>query len=177
MIVKVLFSGAGGQGVLTMGNVLANAAMLENFFVTYLPAYGAAMRGGTANCTVSISDVEIASPVASSPDMVVAMNHPSALNFMNRLQPGGQLFYNASLINNLPYRGDIEVSSLPANDLARSLKNERSANMVMLGYFVKTAKIIKLKTIMKSLEVLMESKPKLVEASQKAVNLGYKYKD
>jgi len=173
MIAKILFSGSGGQGVLTIGNVLANAAMLENYFVTFLPAYGAAMRGGTANCTVSISDLEIASPVASSPDMVVAMNKPSAVSFINRLQSGGQLIYNSNLIEELPYRGDIDLFSVPANDLALSLKNERSANMIILGSFLKITKLIKIETVKKSIEMLMGSKKKLVETSQKAVALGF----
>ncbi len=89
MLLKLLIAGSGGQGVLTMGNVLGNAAMLDDYYVTYLPSYGAAMRGGTANCTLCISDEEMASPVASTPDMLVAMNQPSLMAFISRLEAGG----------------------------------------------------------------------------------------
>ena len=92
MLIKTIFAGFGGQGVLSMGLNLAQAAMLEGKYVTYLPAYGAEVRGGTANCTVSVSDEEIASPVASSPSYVVAMNQPSMIRFQNHLQSGGISF-------------------------------------------------------------------------------------
>src|SRR4030042_214486 len=98
MLIKTIFAGFGGQGVLSMGLNLAQAAMLEGKNVTYLPAYGAEVRGGTANCTVAIGDEEIASPVASSPDFVVALNQPSVVRFQNQIQSGGLLFINSSLV-------------------------------------------------------------------------------
>ena len=101
MLVKTIFAGFGGQGVLSMGRNLAQAAMLEERDVTYLPAYGAEVRGGTANCTVAISDEEIASPVASSPEFAVVMNYPSLVRFQNQLESGGLLFVNSSLIESL----------------------------------------------------------------------------
>jgi len=173
MLAKILFAGSGGQGVLTIGNVLANAAMLEDLFVTYLPAYGAAVRGGTANCTVSISDEEIASPVASSPDVVVSMNQPSTTRFINSLLPGGQMIYNSSLVDTVPIRGDLEIFPVPANKLAVELGNERSANMVMLGSFISATKLIKIDTIFESIQELMAKKKKLVDISIKAVTRGY----
>jgi len=97
MLIKTVFAGFGGQGVLSMGLNLAQAAMLEGKNVTYLPSYGAEVRGGTANCTVAVSDEEIASPVASSPDFIVAMNQPSLVRFQNQIQSGGVLFINSSL--------------------------------------------------------------------------------
>ena len=110
MLIKTIFAGFGGQGVLSMGLSLAQAAMREGKHVTYLPAYGAEVRGGTANCTVAISDEEIASPVASSPEFVVAMNQPSMVRFQHRLQSGGMLLLNSSLIDAQVMRGDIEVA-------------------------------------------------------------------
>ena len=98
MLIKSIFSGFGGQGVISMGLSLAHAAMLEDKYVTYLPAYGAAMRGGTANCTVAISDEEIASPVASAPDFIVVLNQPSLFRFQNQIQSGGIFFINSSLV-------------------------------------------------------------------------------
>jgi 2-oxoglutarate ferredoxin oxidoreductase subunit gamma len=173
MLLKVLLAGSGGQGVLTMGNVLGNASMLDDYHVTYLPSYGAAMRGGTANCTLCISDEEIASPVASVPDVLVAMNQPSMISFISRLEPGGQLLYNADLVDFVPERGDIEMFAAPANRIARDMGNERSANMIMLGALIKMTTIIKVETIFSSIEMMMGSKKKLVESSVNAVRAGY----
>ena len=115
MLIKILAAGSGGQGVLTIGNVLGNAAMMDDYFVTYLPSYGAAMRGGTANCTLCISDEEVASPIASKPDVLVAMNQPSLIAFISSLEPGGQLLYNENLVDFVPERGDIEMFAAPVN--------------------------------------------------------------
>ncbi len=123
MLFKAIFAGFGGQGVLSMGLNLAQAALLEGKSLTYLPAYGAEMRGGTANCTVAISDEEIASPVASSPDFLVAMNEPSLTRFQNQVQSGGLFFINSSLIETAVSRGDVDVIEVPANDMAEELGN------------------------------------------------------
>jgi 2-oxoglutarate ferredoxin oxidoreductase subunit gamma len=173
MITKILCSGSGGQGVLTFGNILGNAAMLEDFYVTFLPSYGAAMRGGTANCTVCISDNEIASPVASAPDIIVAMNQPSVLKFINSLDPGGIIIYNSSITDTLPFRGDLEMFPVPANEIAIEMGNERSANMVMMGAFLKLTNLLKGETIERSIEMLMGTKKKLAEMSKKVVLEGY----
>jgi 2-oxoglutarate ferredoxin oxidoreductase subunit gamma len=175
MIVKTLCAGSGGQGVMTLANVMGNAAMIQGFHATYLPAYGAAMRGGTANCTLTIADEEIASPVASAPDIVVALNQPSAAAFINRLVSGGKLLYNPSVAEEIPERLDIEVFSIPANDLATEIGNNRSANMVMLGAFAKLAGVPDNDSIFASLDLLMGKKPALVEASHKAVLKGAEY--
>ncbi len=175
MIVKTLCAGSGGQGVMTLANIMGNAAMIQGFHATYLPAYGAAMRGGTANCTLTIADEEIASPVASAPDIVVALNQPSAVAFINRLVRGGKLLYNSSVTEDIPERSDIEIFSIPANDLATELGNNRSANMVMLGAFAKLAGVPDHDSIFASLDLLMGSKPALVEISRKAVLKGAEY--
>ena len=159
--------------MLTLGNMLGNAAMMDDYFVTYLPSYGAAMRGGTANCTLCISDEEVASPVASTPDILVAMNQPSLIAFISRLEPGGQLLYNADLVDFVPERGDIDMFAAPANQVGRRLGSERSANMVMLGALAQMIKIIKMETLVKSIEMMMGSKKKLAESSVQAVKAGY----
>src|SRR4030042_1616086 len=105
MLIKTVIAGFGGQGVMSMGLNLAQAALLEGKNVTYLPAYGAEVRGGTANCTVAISDDEIASPVASEPEFIIAMNEPSALRFQNQIQSGGLFFVNSSLVKEEMSRG------------------------------------------------------------------------
>ncbi|MBU3917600.1 2-oxoacid:acceptor oxidoreductase family protein [bacterium] len=173
MLARLLFAGSGGQGVLTIGNVFGNAAMLEDFHVTYLPEYGAAVRGGTANCTICVSDAVIASPVASNPDIVLAMNQPSVISFINRLQPGGQLIYNSSIVDEVPPRGDVDIHKVPASEMAQKMGNSRSTNMIILGAFVKLANIIKLETVHASIDMLMGKKKNLADQIKEAVSLGY----
>lgn len=176
MLIKTVFSGFGGQGVLMMGYVLAVAGMYDGKNVTYLPAYGAEVRGGTANCTVAIADEEIASPVASSPEFVVVMNKPSLERFQNIIQSGGGLFINASMIDSRPVRGDIEIFEVPANDLAKNLGSDRLTNMVMLGaYLIKTG-LAPLETMEKAVEEIFEGKGKsTVTQNKKALRVGYDY--
>jgi len=173
MLIKIIFAGFGGQGVLSMGVSLAEAAMLEGKYVTYLPSYGAEVRGGTANCTVAISDEEIASPVASSPDFVLAMNQPSVVRFQNQVQSGGALFYNSSLVEAEISRGDIESIGVPASSIAEELKSPRSANIVMLGAFTKKSNLVSINTLIKGLESTFKKKPKLIDINKNALMAGY----
>ena len=173
LLIKTIFAGFGGQGVLSMGLSLAQAAMREGRNVTYLPAYGAEVRGGTANCTVAISDEEIASPVASSPEFVVAMNQPSMVRFQHQIQSGGVLFVNSSLIDAEVTRGDIEVVRLPVNTIAEQMGNPRSANMVMLGAFIKKSSLVKLDTLFEVLKETFGNKGKLVAINKEALLAGY----
>jgi 2-oxoglutarate ferredoxin oxidoreductase subunit gamma len=173
MLIKTVFAGFGGQGVLSMGLNLTQAAMLEGKYVTYLPAYGAEVRGGTANCTVSISDEEISSPVASSPAFVVALNQPSMIRFQNTIQSGGIMFLNSTLIAVPPERGDIEVVSIPANAMAEKLGSIKSANMVILGAFIKKSNLVKLQSLIDGLIVAMKGNQKLININKEALNAGY----
>ena len=173
MLIKSIFAGFGGQGVLSMGLNLAQAGMSEGRNVTYLPAYGAEVRGGTANCTVAISDEEIASPVASAPEFIVAMNQPSMVRFQHQLQSGGLLFLNSSLIDAEVTRGDIEVMRLPANTIAEQMGSPRSANMVMLGAFIKKSGLVKLETVFEVLKETFGKKGKLVDVNKEALLTGY----
>lgn len=173
MLIKTVFAGFGGQGVLSMGLNLTQAAMLEGKYVTYLPAYGAEVRGGTANCTVSISDEEISSPVASSPNFVVALNQPSMIRFQNTIQSGGIMFLNSTLISLPPERGDIEVVSIPANAIAEKLGNIKSANMVILGAFIKKSNLVKLQSLIDGLIVAMKGNQKLIKINQEALDAGF----
>ncbi len=156
-----------------MGLNLAQAAMLEGKNVTYLPSYGAEVRGGTANCTVAISDEEIASPVASSPEFVVAMNQPSLVRFQNQIQSGGLFFINSSLVEAELSRGDIEVISVPANSIAEELGSPRSANMVMLGALTKKSNVVSLPSVIEGLKDTLKNKPKLIAINKKALMAGY----
>src|SRR4030042_555852 len=137
MLVKAVIAGFGGQGILSMGLNLAQAALLEGKYVTYLPSYGAEVRGGTANCTVVVSDEDIPSPTPSSPDFVIAMNRPSLARFQNQIKSGGVLFLNSSLIQADTSRDDIEVVRVAADAIAKELGSAKSANMVMLGAFLR----------------------------------------
>ncbi|HPJ96124.1 MAG TPA: 2-oxoacid:acceptor oxidoreductase family protein [Syntrophales bacterium] len=173
MLTTILCSGSGGQGALTVGNVLGNAAMYENFFVSYLPCYGAAMRGGTANCTTSISTEEIASPVVSSPDVLIALNKPSVITFLPRLKPGTRLIYNADLIDAVPDHPGVACYAVAANRIGREAANERSANMVMLGAMLKVLPVIKMESLIRSVQDLMGSKKALASMTIKALQGGY----
>ncbi|MCX5991675.1 MAG: 2-oxoacid:acceptor oxidoreductase family protein [Chloroflexi bacterium] len=173
MLIKTIFAGFGGQGVLSMGLGLAQAAMMEGKNVTYLPSYGVEVRGGTANCTVAVSDEEIASPVASAPEFVVAMNQPSLVRFQNQVQSGGVLFFNSSLIKAEVSRGDIELVGVLAGRIAEELGSPRSANMVMLGAFTKKSNLVSIDTLIEGLKSTLKNKTKLIAVNKKALIAGY----
>jgi 2-oxoglutarate ferredoxin oxidoreductase subunit gamma len=173
MLIKTVIAGFGGQGVMSIGLNLAQAAMLEGKSVTYLPSYGAEVRGGTANCTVVISDDEIASPVASSPEFVVAMNQPSVMRFQNQIQSGGLFFINSSLVESEIARGDISVVSVPANSIAENLGSPKSANMVMLGAFTRKSGLVSLSSAIEALKFILGTKQKLLAVNEKALRAGY----
>ena len=176
MTSKTVFAGFGGQGVLMMGYVLAVAAMREGKEVTYLPTYGAEVRGGTANCTVSISDEEIFSPVASSPDYGVIMNLPSLVKYESAIRKGGAVILNSSLIDKDPSRDDIDVVRVPANDIAKKLGSDRTINMIMLGAFVTKTKVTTLDSIMNGLtEIVKGKKASLMKLNRKGLDLGAGY--
>lgn len=176
MIIKTIFSGFGGQGVLMMGLSLAHSAMNNGYHVTYLPAYGAEVRGGTANCTVAIADEEIASPVASEPDYLVAMNSPSLFTFQNKLTSGGTIFLNSSIVEERPNRLDIKVCAVPCGDIAQELGNTRVANIIMMGTFIKKTTIVPAEMYLKNLESIMGSKKKAAaEVNRKAFSAGFDY--
>ena len=175
MLIKTIISGFGGQGVLSMGLSLAQAAMMEGKCVTYLPSYGAEVRGGTANCTVAISDEEIASPVASAPEFVVAMNQPSLMRFQNQIQSGGVLFLNSSLIQAEISRGDIEIVNVPANSIAEKLGSPKSANIVMLGAFIGKSNLVSLANVIEGLRKSLKGKHKLLAINEEALTTGYNF--
>ena len=155
---KTIFSGFGGQGVLMMGYVLATSGMHEDKHVTYLPSYGAEVRGGTANCTVTVSDEPIASPVASFPDLAVLMNAPSLIRFEGGVKSGGTVFLNSDLVDVRPKRRDIEVVSVPVNSIAGRLGSTRGANMVMIGALVQQTGLVSLKSVIQSVKNIFQKK-------------------
>jgi 2-oxoglutarate ferredoxin oxidoreductase subunit gamma len=174
---KTVFAGFGGQGVLMMGYVYAVASMRDGFEVTYLPSYGAEMRGGTANCTVAVSDEEIFSPVASSPDYGVIMNNPSLSKFESAMNEKGIVILNTSLVDSDITRADITSVKIPANKIAREeFGNERTVNMIMLGAFVTKTKSTSLESIMSALEEISKGKKAaLMKLNRKSLDLGAEY--
>lgn len=134
MAKEMICAGFGGQGVLTAGMILINAGMEQDKNVLFYPSYGSEMRGGTANCTVKISDGLIASPVSKNPDILFTMNAPAIDKFESRLKPGGLLLVNSSLVpEDRTYRDDITVVKVPATDISMDVENPKGANLVMLG--------------------------------------------
>lgn len=171
----VVFAGFGGQGVLLAGKILARAAMDAGLAVTWLPSYGPEMRGGTANCTVVLSDEPVGSPIAENPDVVLAMNGPSLDRFEARLAQGGAVIANSSLIERTPSRTDLRTVRLPANDLARDLGEPRVANMVALGAVVRALGVVPLKAVTAAMEAELGAKARgrLVEMNHAALERGY----
>ena len=176
MIIKTIFSGFGGQGVIMMGYLLAMAGIREDKNVTCLPSYGAEVRGGTANCTVVIATEEIASPVASEPEYAVLMNNPSLFRFQNQVQSGGAIFLNSSMIETRPVRGDLEVLEVPANDLAKEVGDDKVANMVMLGAFIKKSELVSMDTLHQVVKETFSSRnPGIVKLNRSALLAGYNF--
>lgn len=176
MMIKTIFSGFGGQGVLMMGYSLAHSAMNKGYYVTYLPAYGAEVRGGTANCTIAVANEEISSPVSSEPDYLVVMNSPSLTTFQNKITMGGTIFLNSSIVETRPSRRDVKVYAVPCGDIAQDLGNIKAANIVMMGAFIKKTAIVPADIYLKSLETIMGSKKKSgTEVNRKAFSAGYDF--
>ena len=167
---KLIIAGFGGQGVLLIGQMIAYAGMLEGKEVTWMPAYGPEMRGGTANCTVIVSDKKISSPITTEATAVIAMNLPSMKKFEGYVIPDGKLFVNTSLIKERPDRADVEVFDVDANEIAVSLENDKISNMVVLGAIIKKTDIVKLESIEMVMEKMFTGKKeKLIPLNKKAL--------
>ena len=177
MQTEVIISGFGGQGALYAGQVLAYAAMDEGKQVTWIPSYGPEMRGGTANCTVVVSDEEIGSPTVKHPKAVLALNLPSLDKYENMIAPGGCLVVNESMVNRKPTRTDIRVVMLPANEIAREIGNERATNMVMLGALLANMDILPIEALEKALKNHTAQRlQKFVEMNIQALRRGAEYR-
>lgn len=175
MKVATQFAGFGGQGVLLMGYVLSYGALNKGLDVTYFPSYGAEMRGGTANCTVTVSDKEIASPVASRPDVLVAMNGPSLDKFEAKVADGGLIMLNETLIKWGPERTDANIVRLPLNELAKEAGSERSANMVMIGAVCAKTGMLSLEETISGMQAAMKGKDKFFALNQKGIERGFAF--
>ena len=156
---RIIIAGFGGQGVIMAGKLLCIAAMNENKYVSHIPSYGAEMRGGTANCSVVISDKEIGSPTVPKPSIAIIMNTPSLNKFESKIKPGGLLIYNSSLIDRKPERTDITVVDLKANDISEAEGSTRAANMAAIGKLIAVKpEIASLDSVIKALEVAISAR-------------------
>ena len=171
---EVQFAGFGGQGIMLMGQILAQAAMQAGFEVVWIPSYGPEMRGGTAYCTVVISDRPIGSPIIRNPKHLVAMNRPSLEKFAATVKPGGIIFINSSIISVEAGRDDVDVLKVPIIEIAKDLGNVKAANIVALAAFVVRSKIVDFDLLRQSVKEKFAEKEKLIPINMKALEEGRK---
>lgn len=167
---EIIFAGFGGQGVLSTGKYLVYAGMNAGFNVSWLPSYGPEMRGGTANCSVVISDGDIGSPIVISPDTLVVMNRPSLDKFEKNLKSNGLLILDLDIVNREPARKDIEVIAIPAQTFAKQLGNKRIANIILLGVLVSKTKIVSIEVLLSTLRE--HGKEEFYELNRAALEMG-----
>ncbi len=173
---KILIAGFGGQGVLFLGKILANMALQLDKEVSWLPSYGPEMRGGTANCSVIISDSPIGSPIVTEPDCLIAMNLPSLLKYEDIVSKGGKIFIDSALITEKSKREDVNAYYIPATKIAIDLGYPKLSNMVLLGKIIKEFEDFNLDTVKAVLETTIPPKKQdLLKANLEAITAGYNY--
>ena len=172
---EIIISGFGGQGVLSMGKILAYSGLMEDKEVTWMPAYGPEQRGGTANVTVIVSDERISSPILSKYDIAIVLNQPSLEKFEPKIKPGGILIYDGFGIINPPTRKDITIYRIDAMDKAAEMKNSKVFNMIILGGLLKVAPVVSSKGVEKALyKTLPERHHALIPLNMQAIEEGGK---
>lgn len=171
---RLKIAGFGGQGLLFLGRLLAEAGMRENLHVSWLPSYGPEMRGGTANCHVNISSAEIGSPLVSTPNVLIAMNKPSLDKFESEVVSGGLILYDSSLIDHPPNRSDVEILALPATEIADKLGSGKSANMVVLGALIGKTNLLEKGAVVNAMTA-MTKKADLLDINVQAIEAGFRF--
>ena len=172
---EIIISGFGGQGVLSMGKILAYSGLMEDKEITWMPAYGPEQRGGTANVTVIISDDRISSPILSKYDVAIVLNQPSLDKFEPKVKPGGLLIYDGYGVINPPTRKDIAVYRINAMDKAAEMKNAKVFNMIVLGGLLKVCPVVSTDGLKKALyKSLPERHHNLIPLNMQAVEEGMK---
>jgi len=170
---EIIIAGFGGQGVLSMGQIIAYAAIKEGKEVSWMPSYGPEMRGGTANCIVIVADSRISSPIVSSYDSAILLNQPSVDKFAELVKPGGVILFESSTVLTTPTRQDVEIAGIGANEEALRLASRQVSNMVMLGAFLRLRPIVSPDNVLKALkEVLPERHHHLLPLNEKALERG-----
>lgn len=178
MTKQILIAGFGGQGILFSGKFLAYEGLIDGKEVSWLPSYGPEMRGGTANCSIIISDGKIGSPIVDKPDILIAMNAPSLEKYENSVVSGGQIYVDSSLIEKSVARTDVEAYYIPATKIASDEGLTGLANMVIIGKMIKHSGIIPSENIEKAMKkVVSAKKQNLFDLNMKAVELGYSHKE
>ena len=173
MTKEFIFAGFGGQGMLLIGKFLAMACMLDGKHVSWLPSYGPEMRGGTANCSVIVSDDPVASPLVDKADVVIAMNEPSLDKFESHVRPGGLLVINSSIIDRKAVRDDIDVIYCDAQHIAEAVGNPKGANVAILGAMLEKCDIVDTDRMIEAIRIeLGERKAKFLEGNKKALLAG-----
>ncbi len=170
---KIIVAGFGGQGVLSLGQLLAYAAMYENQAATWLPSYGPEMRGGTANCSVCIDEKEVASPIIAVADTLIAMNKPSLTKFENNVKKDGIIIVNSSLIDIKVQRDDVKTYYIDANQIAHSIGNDRASNLVILGVYIKLSGAFSEQVMLDTIAKSFAKKPQFIPSNQAAFLAGY----
>lgn len=177
MTCEILVAGFGGQGILFTGKLLASEALLRGKEVSWLPSYGPEMRGGTANCSVIISDSPIGSPIISNPDILVAMNIPSLDKYEDKVKRNGRIIVDSSLIERKVFRDDLSANYIPATQLASDNGLEGLANMIIVGYLIKVSDVISYENIEKAMaKNITSKKQELYKLNLDAIAIGYNYK-
>ncbi len=175
---QILIAGFGGQGILFSGKFLAYGGLLEEREVSWLPSYGPEMRGGTANCSIILSDNKVGSPIVDKPDVLIAMNTPSFERYENAVVPGGQIFVDSSLIDKKVTRDDVEAYYIPATRLASEKNLPGLANMIIMGLMIKHSEAISKETIEKAMaKVVSAKRQNLLDLNIKAVEMGFNYEE
>ena len=170
---EILIAGFGGQGVLSMGKILAYAGLMDNLEVTWMPSYGPEQRGGTANVTVILSDASISSPALDTYDTVVALNQQSLDKFESKVKPGGTLIYDPSGIHHLPTRTDVTVVPVDAMQASIELKNSKTYNMILLGALLKLRPVVPVDAVLRGLKkTLPERHHHLLPLNEQALLKG-----
>ena len=173
---EILIAGFGGQGILFSGKFLAYEGLIDGKEVSWLPSYGPEMRGGTAHCSIIISDSAVGSPIVSNPDILIAMNLPSLDKYENETKAGGQIFIDSSLIDRKVERDDVEVYYIPATKMASDEGLTGLANMIMIGHMIAKSGIIPQENIEKAMQkVVPPTKQNMLDLNMKAVKLGLEY--
>jgi 2-oxoglutarate ferredoxin oxidoreductase subunit gamma len=173
---SIVIAGFGGQGLLFSGKVLAYAGLMEDRQLSWLPSYGPEMRGGTANCSVILSDMPVGSPIITQPDVLIAMNMPSLLKYMDTVAPGGQIFVDSSLIDAKVERTDVQVFYIPATQLAKDAGFATLANMVLVGKVIKESGAVSFENNRQTFEKFIPAKKaNLIDINCQALVTGYDY--
>lgn len=170
---NMIFAGFGGQGILFIGKLVAYAGLINGKEVSWLPSYGPEMRGGTANCSVCVSDDPIGSPLVTEPDVLIAMNGPSFDKFIGTVAPGGKVIVDGTLVDRVCKRKDVEYFALPATQLSNDEDLASLANMILLGKLLKENEFAAMETVEAALKKCVPaSKSHLIEPNMRAIRLG-----